>query len=228
MLERVHKKVEELNNHRLPGGIAIKTFYDRTQLIHTTIETVVDILIAGVVLVSIILYIFLGHGRTALIVALTVPVALLFTFCIMVMHGQSANLISLGAIDFGIIVDSTLIMVESIFYHISHKRAQGLTVPMHVMRAAKEVGRPIFFATTIIVVAFMPLFTMTGVPGKIFAPMSLTYGLALWCAPDGVQRSLRRCARCSWPEKCASTIRRSSNGSEKSIWPPWRGRWNTK
>ncbi len=179
VLERVHKKVEELNNHRLSGGVAIKTFYDRTQLIHTTIETVVDILIAGVVLVSIILYIFLGHGRTALIVALTVPVALLFTFCIMVMHGQSANLISLGAIDFGIIVDSTLIMVESIFYHISHKRAQGLTVPMHVMRAAKEVGRPIFFATTIIVVAFMPLFTMTGVPGKIFAPMSLTYGLAL-------------------------------------------------
>jgi len=179
VLERVHKKIEELNAHRLPGGVAIKTFYDRTELIHTTIETVVDILIAGVVLVSIILYIFLGHGRTALIVALTVPVALLFTFCVMVVRGQSANLISLGAIDFGIIVDSTLIMVESIFYHISHKRAPGLTVPMHVMRAAKEVGRPIFFATTIIVVAFMPLFTMTGVPGKIFAPMSLTYGLAL-------------------------------------------------
>jgi cobalt-zinc-cadmium resistance protein CzcA len=114
-----------------------------------------------------------------LIVALTVPVALLFTFCVMAVSGQSANLISLGAIDFGIIVDSTLIMVESIFYHISHKRAQGLTVPMHVMRAAKEVGQPIFFATTIIVVAFIPLFTMTGVPGKIFAPMSLTYGLAL-------------------------------------------------
>ncbi|HEX6532597.1 MAG TPA: efflux RND transporter permease subunit, partial [Nitrospira sp.] len=179
VLERVHKKVEELNTHRLPGGITIKTFYDRTELIHTTIETVVDILIAGVVLVSIILYIFLGHGRTALIVALTVPVALLFTFCVMVLRGQSANLISLGAIDFGIIVDSTLIMVESIFYHISHRRAPGLTVPMHVMRAAKEVGRPIFFATTIIVVAFMPLFTMTGVPGKIFSPMSLTYGLAL-------------------------------------------------
>lgn len=179
VLERVHKKVEELNQKRLPAGVQIKTFYDRTVLIHTTIETVVDILIAGVVLVSIILYVFLGHMRTALIVALTVPVALLFTFCLMVVRGESANLISLGAIDFGIIVDSTLIMVESIFYHISHKRSQGLTVPMHVMRAAREVGRPIFFATTIIVVAFLPLFTMTGVPGKIFAPMSLTYGLAL-------------------------------------------------
>jgi cobalt-zinc-cadmium resistance protein CzcA len=179
VLDRVHKKVEELNNKRLPAGVHVKTVYDRTVLIHTTIETVVDILIAGVVLVSVILYVFLGHGRTALIVTLTVPVALLFTFCLMVLRGESANLISLGAIDFGIIVDSTLIMVESIFYHLSHKRTQGLTVPMHVMRAAREVGRPIFFATTIIVVAFLPLFTMTGVPGKIFAPMSLTYGLAL-------------------------------------------------
>jgi cobalt-zinc-cadmium resistance protein CzcA len=179
VLERVRKKVEELNSAQLPGGVAIKTFYDRTVLIHTTIETVVDILIAGVILVSVILYVFLGHGRTALIVALTVPVALLFTFCIMVMRGESANLISLGAIDFGIIVDSTLIMVESIFYHVSHKRGHGLTVPMQIMRAVREVGRPIFFATTIIVVAFIPLFTMTGVPGKIFAPMSLTYGLAL-------------------------------------------------
>ena len=179
VLDRVHKKVEELNKNRLPSGVAIKTFYDRTVLINTTIETVVDILIAGIVLVSIILYVFLGHGRTAMIVALTVPVALLFTFCIMVVRGDSANLISLGAIDFGIIVDSTLIMVESIFYHVSHRRVQGLTVPMHIMRAAREVGRPIFFATTIIVVAFIPLFTMTGVPGKIFAPMSLTYGLAL-------------------------------------------------
>ncbi|HEY6085487.1 MAG TPA: efflux RND transporter permease subunit, partial [Nitrospira sp.] len=179
VLDRVHQKVEELNKMRLPNGVVIKTFYDRTVLIQTTIETVVDILIAGIILVSIILYVFLGHGRTALIVALTVPVALLFTFCIMVMRGDSANLISLGAIDFGIIVDSTLIMVESIFYHISHRRGHGLTIPMHIMRAAREVGRPIFFATTIIVVAFMPLFTMTGVPGKIFAPMSLTYGLAL-------------------------------------------------
>ena len=179
VLDRVHKKVEELNHKRLPAGVRIKTFYDRTVLIHTTIETVVDILIAGVVLVSVILYVFLGHARTALIVALTVPVALLFTFCVMTLRGESANLISLGAIDFGIIVDSTLIMVESIFYHISHKRTHGLTVPMHIMRAAREVGRPIFFATTIIVVAFLPLFTMTGVPGKIFAPMSLTYGLAL-------------------------------------------------
>jgi cobalt-zinc-cadmium resistance protein CzcA len=114
-----------------------------------------------------------------MIVALTVPLALLFTFCLLVARGDSANLISLGTIDFGIIVDSTLIMVESIFSHLAHKRSPDLTVPMQIMSAAREVGRPIFFATTIIIVAFVPLFTMTGVPGKIFAPMSLTYGLAL-------------------------------------------------
>jgi len=179
VLDRVRQKVEELNAWKLPEGVKVKTFYDRTVLIHTTIETVLDILISGIVLVFIILYVFLGHFRASVIVALTVPMALLFTFSMMVMVGESANLISLGAIDFGIIVDSTLIMVESIFYHLAGRKGPGLTVPQHIMRAAREVGRPIFFATTIIVVAFIPLFTMTGVPGKIFAPMSLTYGFAL-------------------------------------------------
>ncbi len=179
VLEKVKKKVEELNTWKLPKGVQIRTFYDRTVLIHTTVETVMDILISGVVLVFVILFVFLGHLRSAVIVALTVPMALLFTFSMMVLMGESANLISLGAIDFGIIVDSTLIMVESIFAHLAHRASTGLTVPMHIMRAAREVGRPIFFATTIIVVAFIPLFTMTGVPGKIFAPMSMTYGFAL-------------------------------------------------
>ena len=179
VLEAVKKKVEELNVWKLPQGVEIKTFYDRTVLIHTTIETVLNILISGMVLVFIILFVFLGHFRSALIVAMTVPMTLLFTFVSMVAMGESANLISLGAIDFGIIVDSTLIMVESIFSHLSRQRRHGLTVPVHIMRAAKEVGRPIFFATTIIVIAFLPLFTMTGVPGKIFAPMSITYGFAL-------------------------------------------------
>jgi cobalt-zinc-cadmium resistance protein CzcA len=178
-LEEVHAKVDELNTWKLPKGIMVKTLYDRTVLIRTTIETVLNILLSGIVLVFVILYVFLGNFRAAFIVALTVPLALLFTFSMMVASGESANLISLGAIDFGIIVDSTLIMVESIFYHLAHRKGPGLTVPMHIMRAAREVGRPIFFSTTIIVVAFIPLFTMTGVPGKIFAPMSITYGLAL-------------------------------------------------
>jgi cobalt-zinc-cadmium resistance protein CzcA len=179
VLERVKERVELLNNVKLPQGVKIKNFYDRTLLIHTTIETVTNILVSGMVLVFVILFVFLGNFRAAFIVTLTIPLSLLFTFAMMVMMGQSANLISLGAIDFGIIVDATLILVESVFYHIAHHVGPGLTPPQHVVRAARQVGRPIFFSTAIIVVAFIPLFTMTGVPGKIFAPMSITYGFAL-------------------------------------------------
>lgn len=179
VLERVRGKVEELNGWKLPAGVKIKTFYDRTALIHTTVETVTDILISGMILVFVILFMFLGHLRAALIVSLTIPLSLLFTFTMMVLVGQSANLISLGAVDFGIIVDATLVMVESIFFHLAHGKTHGLTVHQQIVRAARQVGRPIFFSTAIIVVAFIPLFTMTGVPGKIFAPMSVTYGFAL-------------------------------------------------
>ncbi|MBD0316504.1 MAG: efflux RND transporter permease subunit, partial [Nitrospiraceae bacterium] len=179
VLDRVRSKVEDLNDWKLPAGMKIKTFYDRTALIHTTVETVTDILIGGMVLVFVILFVFLGHLRAALIVALTIPLSLLFTFTMMVLIGQSANLISLGAIDFGIIVDATLIMVESIFFHLAHGKVHGLTPHQHIVRAARQVGRPVFYSTAIIVVAFIPLFTMTGVPGKIFAPMSITYGFAL-------------------------------------------------
>jgi len=179
VLEKVRGKVEDLNAWKLPTGVKVKTFYDRTALIHTTVETVTDILISGMALVFIILFVFLGHFRAALIVALTIPLSLLFTFSMMVLIGESANLISLGSIDFGIIVDATLIMVESIFFHLAHGKTQGLTVNQRIVRAARQVGRPISYSTAIIVVAFIPLFTMTGVPGKIFAPMSITYGFAL-------------------------------------------------
>jgi heavy metal efflux system protein len=179
VLEKVRGKVDDLNTWKLSSGVKVKTFYDRTALIHTTVETVTDILIGGVALVFIILFIFLGHFRAALIVALTIPLSLLFTFSMMVIIGESANLISLGSIDFGIIVDATLIMVESIFFHLAHGKTHGLTVEQRIVRAARQVGRPIFYSTAIIVAAFIPLFTMTGVPGKIFAPMSITYGFAL-------------------------------------------------
>lgn len=179
VLDTVREKVEELNEWKLPEGVKVRTFYDRTALIHTTVETVTDILISGMGLVFLLLYVFLGNIRAAGIVALTIPLSLLFTFTMMVLIGQSANLISLGAIDFGIIVDATLIMVESIFFHLAHAKTPGLTVHQHIVRAARQVGHPIFYSTAIIVVAFIPLFTMTGVPGKIFAPMSITYGFAL-------------------------------------------------
>ncbi len=179
VLDKVREKVDELNTWKLPSGIKIRTFYDRTALINTTVETVTDILLSGMVLVFVLLYVFLGNFRAAGIVALTIPMSLLFTFAMMVLIGQSANLISLGAIDFGIIVDATLIMVESIFFHLAHAKTPGLTVHQQIVRAARQVGQPIFYSTAIIVVAFIPLFTMTGVPGKIFAPMSITYGFAL-------------------------------------------------
>src|SRR6476469_721271 len=179
VLDKVREKVDELNTWKLPSGIKIRTFYDRTSLINTTVETVTDILLSGMVLVFVLLYVFLGNFRAAGIVALTIPMSLLFTFTMMVLIGQSANLISLGAIDFGIIVDATLIMVESIFFHLAHAKTPGLTVHQQIVRAARHVGRPVFFSTAIIVVAFIPLFTMTGVPGKIFAQMSITYGFAL-------------------------------------------------
>ncbi|MCS6897111.1 MAG: CusA/CzcA family heavy metal efflux RND transporter [Nitrospira sp.] len=179
VLEKVKRRIEDLNQWELPPGVKIKTFYDRTTLIHTTIETITDILISGIVLVFTILFLFLGHLRAALIVALTVPFALLFTFTMMIAIGQSANLISLGAIDFGIIIDASLIMVENVFLHVARDRNGLLPVRQHIVEAARQVGRPIFFSTAIIVVAFVPLFTMTGVPGRIFAPMSITYGFAL-------------------------------------------------
>jgi cobalt-zinc-cadmium resistance protein CzcA len=178
VVARVKEKVEEINKTKLPPGVQIKTVYDRSRLIQTTIETVVDIVLTGILLVFVILFVFLGHFRTAIIVACAVPMALLFTFILMVLIRESANLISLGAIDFGIIVDSTLLMVENVFYHLTRRRDTGDVQP-YILRAARDVGRPIFFATTIIIVAFVPLFTMTGVPGQIFAPMSITYGLAL-------------------------------------------------
>jgi cobalt-zinc-cadmium resistance protein CzcA len=179
VLDKVREKVEELNEWKLPTGVKLRTFYDRTALINTTVETVTDILISGMVLVFVLLYVFLGNFRAAGIVALTIPLSLLFTFTMMVLIGQSANLISLGSVDFGIIVDATLIMVESIFFNLAHAKIPGLTVHQQIVRAARQVGQPIFFSTAIIVVAFIPLFTMTGVPGKIFAPMSITYGFAM-------------------------------------------------
>lgn len=136
---------------------------------------VVDILLAGILLVFVILYVFGGHFRTAVIVALTAPVALLFTFCRMVIRGDSTNLVSLGAVDLGIIVDSALIIVESIFSHLSHKptSAGPRTDRAGAHYAGRTRGRmPDRFRDGDIVVACIPLLTMTGMPGKIFAPMS--------------------------------------------------------
>ena len=177
-LEGVHKKVEALNNGLLPKDMKIVPYYDRTDLIKITTRTVTDTLIKGMILVTFILLAFLGNLRAALVVALSIPLSLMFTFIVMVIRGDSANLISMGAIDFGIIVDASVVMVENIVRHLS-EAPSGADVSRIVAVAAREVVRPIFFATAVIVTAFLPLFTMTGVEGKIFGPMAMTYGLAL-------------------------------------------------
>jgi len=178
-LDRVRKKVDDLNHGILPKGMRIVPYYDRTNLINVTTHTVTHTLIEGMVLVSLILLAFLGDLRASLVVALTIPLSLLFTFIVMVLRGDSANLISMGAIDFGIIVDASVVMVENIYRHCSQSGFHRHNMRRTTVLAAEEVSSPIFFSSAIIVAAFIPLFTMTGVPGKIFAPMSITYGFAL-------------------------------------------------
>jgi cobalt-zinc-cadmium resistance protein CzcA len=178
-LERVREKVTQLNDGILPKGMRVVPYYDRTDLINITTHTVTHTLIEGMILVAFILLAFLGDLRASLIVALTIPLALLFTFIMLVLRGDSANLISMGAIDFGIIVDASVIMVENIYRHLTEPSAFGYNVQRATVLAAQEVGAPIFFSTAIIVAAFLPLFTMQGVEGKVFGPMALTYGYAL-------------------------------------------------
>jgi cobalt-zinc-cadmium resistance protein CzcA len=178
-LDRVRQKVEQLNNGILPKGMHIVPYYDRTNLINITTHTVTHTLIEGMVLVALILLAFLGDLRASLVVAMSIPLSLLFTFIVMVIRGDSANLISMGAIDFGIIVDASVVMVENIYRHLSEPNPHRHNIRRITVLAAQEVGKPIFFSSAIIVAAFIPLFTMTGVEGKVFGPMALTYGFAL-------------------------------------------------
>jgi len=178
-LDRIRQKVEQLNHGILPAGVHVVPYYDRTDLINVTTRTVTHTLIEGMILVAFILIAFLGDLRASLVVALSIPLSLLFTFVCMVLRGDSANLISMGAIDFGIIVDASVIMVENIFRHTSDLEFPSLSRRRATVEAAQEVGAPIFFASAIIVAAFLPLFTMKGVEGKVFGPMALTYGFAL-------------------------------------------------
>jgi cobalt-zinc-cadmium resistance protein CzcA len=177
-LEGIHKRVDYIReNHILPPGMDIEPYYDRGALVKVTTHTVIENLVVGMVLVTAILLIFLGHARAALITAINIPLALLVAFCGLVTTHTSANLISLGAVDFGIVVDSTVIMMENIFHHLgAHGRG---TMVERIEQSAREVATPMTFSTLIIGVAFLPLFTMTGVSGVIFAPMARTYAFAI-------------------------------------------------
>jgi heavy metal efflux system protein len=174
------KKAEELNHSgRLLPGVQLEPYYDRSELINITTETVRHNLILGIVLVSVILLMFLHNVRSALIVAINVPLALLFAFTVLYLRGESANLLSIGAVDFGIIVDSSVIMVENIYRHLSSGENAELPLKERILRACREVEHSLLFSTLIMVCAFLPLFTMQGPEGQIFGPMAQTYAFAL-------------------------------------------------
>jgi cobalt-zinc-cadmium resistance protein CzcA len=174
----IHARVDYIRrNHILPPGMDIEPYYDRGALVKVTTHTVIENLVVGMILVTTILLIFLGHTRAALITAINIPLALLIAFCGLVASHTSANLISLGAVDFGIVVDSTVIMMENIFHHVG-PHGKG-TMIERIEQSAREVATPMTFSTLIIGVAFLPLFTMPGVSGVIFAPMARTYAFAI-------------------------------------------------
>jgi len=177
VLDRIHHKIDELNTKILPKGIKVVPLIDRTDLIDVTTHTVLHNLIEGVILVVGVLFLFLGNVRAAVIVAMTIPFALLWAFSWMNVIHVPANLISLGAIDFGVIVNGTVILVENIFRHMHHRGDKSMSTT--ILAAAREVDSELFFTTIIIVAAFIPLFTMQGVERKFFAPMAYTVGLAV-------------------------------------------------
>ncbi len=177
-LRGVYERIDRIRrNHLLPPGMEIVPYYDRSWLIGVTTRTVMENLLVGMILVTLVLVLLLGSVRASLVTALNIPLSLLFAFIGMVATGTPANLISLGAVDFGIVVDSTVIVLENLFRHLgSHGRG---TIYDRVRAASAEVGRPMAFSKLIIGVAFLPLFTMTGVSGVIFGPMAATYAFAL-------------------------------------------------
>jgi cobalt-zinc-cadmium resistance protein CzcA len=183
-LQLVHEEIRRIQSSGiLPPGVRIEVLYDRKELIETTTHTVLHNLLVGVLLVFLVQWIFLGDLRSAVIVAATIPFALCFAIMILVARGDSANLLSLGAIDFGLVVDATVIMVENIFRHLAEKPANSSeTQEQHLAtigEAGLEVSRAIFFSASIIIVGFLPLFTLSGVEGHIFGPMAKTYAYAL-------------------------------------------------
>lgn len=188
-IEAVQKEVAEINvSGILPPGVHLDRIYDRSDLIHLTIHTVLENLVGGIALIFILQWVFLGNLRTAIIVAATIPFALAFAILILVVQGESANLLSVGALDFGLVVDASVIMIENIFRHMVERSAHVEGGRGHytlasrfsaVLGATHEVSRGIFFAAAIIIASFLPLFTLAGVEGHIFGPMAKTYAYAI-------------------------------------------------
>jgi heavy metal efflux system protein len=179
VLEAIHKKVQQVNDQILPPGVKIVPFIDRSDLLHFTTHTVLHNLGEGIVLVVIVLFLFLGNVRGALIVALTIPFSLLFAAICLDLRHIPANLLSLGALDFGMVVDGAVVMVENIVRHLSRKEGNGRTVHARITEAAHEVQRPVFYAIGIIITAYLPIFTLQAVEGRLFRPMAWTVAFAL-------------------------------------------------
>jgi cobalt-zinc-cadmium resistance protein CzcA len=187
-IKAVEAEVQKINSTGvLPPGVRIQKIYDRSDLIGVTTNTVLHNMVFGILLIFVVQWLFLGNLRSALVVAATIPFALSFAILIMTLRGESANLLSVGAIDFGLVVDATVIMVENIFRHLAerpsnaggdeqrHERSKLATIA----DAATQVNRAIFFAAAIIIASFVPLFSLTGVEGHIFGPMAKTYAYAI-------------------------------------------------
>jgi heavy metal efflux system protein len=182
-LDGVEAKAEQLNtSNMLPKGYKVVPYYDRRGLVYTTLRTVFENLSLGMLLVFVILIFFLGNLRTAIIAAVNIPLAMCGAFVLLYLTGTPANLLSLGAVDFGIIIDSTIIVVENIYRHMTTSTSATEDEMHLIRRASVEVGGPMLYSTLIFVIAFLPLFTMKGVEGIIFSPMSHTYAFALTTA----------------------------------------------
>jgi cobalt-zinc-cadmium resistance protein CzcA len=183
-LDAIHKKVDELNNGILPAGVKVVPMLDRSDLLHFTLHTVMHNLTEGMVLVTIILLLFLLNARAAFIVALTIPFSLLFASICLDLNHIPANLLSLGALDFGMVVDGAVVMMENIIRHLAHMRDQGPADPRKttaeiIREACHEVQRPVFYAIAIIITAYMPIFTLQRIEGRLFRPMAWTVAFAL-------------------------------------------------
>ena len=178
-LEGIHAMVDRLNTQILPRGVQIVPYLDRDDLVHYTTHTVLHNLAEGMLLVVIILFVFLGNARGAFIVALTIPFSLLFASICLDLRHISANLLSLGALDFGMVVDGAVVMVENIVRHLNRHEKGNTTILEQVRIAAREVQRPVFYAIAIIITAYLPIFTLQRVEGKLFKPMAWTVMFAL-------------------------------------------------
>ena len=179
VLEGIHKKIQELNDQILPKGVKIVSFIDRSELLQFTTHTVLHNLTEGIVLVVIILFLFLGNVRGAFIVALTIPFSLLFAAICLDLRHIPANLLSLGALDFGMVVDGAVVMVENIVRHLGRKNEGHKSPQEKIKEAAHEVQRPVFYAIFIIIAAYLPIFTLQAVEGRLFRPMAWTVAFAL-------------------------------------------------